>query len=107
MGRGRPGKRRGETRAPTLRNKTHQKLVVEEKNAEDENEVVEEGVVGGEDDADLPRGDDKKADDAKAAREKEHPDKDKIESKGGEGSGGMEPMREMLDVPADPGGQRT
>src|ERR1700678_3877225 len=79
--------------------------VVQQEDAQEENQVIEEGVVGGEDDSDLEGRNDAEADEAEAAREKEHPDQCQFREEREEGSGGVEGVREVLHVPADPGGQ--
>src|SRR6266851_6321052 len=84
-----------------------EEAVVREKNAEGKDEIVQERVVGGEDDADLPGRDDEEANDANAVRKEKHPDEDKLESESAKSAGGVKPARQMLCVPADPGGQRT
>ena len=53
--------------------------VVEQENTEGEHEIVQKGVVCGEDYDDLPRSDDEKADEARTARE-EHEKNDAISS---------------------------
>src|SRR6202521_3148267 len=82
-------------------------MIVEEKDREGKNQIVEEGVVSGEDDADLPGCDDEETDYADATREEKHPDQDKLKSERGKCGGGVESVREMLHVPANPSGQRT
>src|SRR6267378_5181158 len=82
-------------------------MIVQKKNPEGKDEVVQEGVVGGADDADQPGPDDEEANDANAARKEKHPDEDKLESESAKSAGGVKPARQMLCVPADPGGQRT
>ena len=81
--------------------------VVEEEEAEGEDEVVEEGVVGGEDDADFPGRDDAEADEADTAGEEKHPDDGEFHDEGAAGGADLEPVGQMLDVPADEGGQGT
>src|SRR5579875_3132442 len=81
--------------------------IVEEKKPEEKDEVVKEGVVRSEDDADLPRGHDEEADEAKTAREEEHPDDADFHDERGAGGGDVKPVRQVLDVVANPGGQRT
>ena len=89
------------------RNKSEQEIVIEQQDAEREHEVIQEGVVGGEDDAEFPRRDDEEADEAHAARKKEHEDEAEFQHQRARRSGGVKPMWQMLDVPADPGGQRA
>src|SRR6266849_7017070 len=84
-----------------------EEAIVQKKNPERQNKIVQEGVVGSEDDADLPGRDDKEANDANAARQKKHPDEHELESEGAKGAGGVKPVRQVLGVPADPGGQRA
>ena len=61
-------------RLPRLGNETREELVVEEKDAEHQDQIVQEGVVGAEDYADLPNGDDEEANDANATGKEKHPD---------------------------------
>src|SRR5882762_10468392 len=82
-------------------------MIVQKKNPEGKDEVVQKSVVGGEDYADLPGRNDEEANDATAARKKKHPDEDKLESESAKSAGGVKPVGQMLCVPADPGGQRT
>lgn len=72
------------------------KLVVEEKHAHREHEVVEECVVGAEDDSNLPGRNDEEADDAPTAREKQHPDENDLKRQCAGNGGRMKPVREML-----------
>src|SRR5712664_4444577 len=82
-------------------------MIVQKKNPEGKDEIVQKSVVGGEDDADLPGRDDEEANEANAARKEKHPDEDKLESESAKSAGGVKPLGQMLCVPADPGGQRT
>ncbi len=77
-------------------------FVVEEQEAEDQDQVIEEGVVGGENDAYLPWGNNEKADQANAAREKEHEDDDELHDERCAYAGGVEPVGQVFGVPADP-----
>ena len=47
----------------------------------------------------------KKQINANAPWEKEHPDQPKFQHQRSGGAGDVKPMREVLDIPADPGGQ--
>src|SRR6266478_8342811 len=82
-------------------------MIVQKKNPEGKDEVVQKSVVSGEDDADLPGRNDEEANDANAARKKKHPDEDEFESESTKSAGSVKPVGQMLCVPADPGGQRT
>ena len=84
--------------------RTAPEAIVQEKNAEGKDEIVQKSVVGGEDYADLPGRDDEEANDATAARKEKHPGEDKLESESAKSAAGVKPARQMLCVPADPGG---
>ena len=81
--------------------------VVEQKNGEKEDEVVEKGIVGGEDDADLPGGDEEEAGDTPGPGTKGHEDEDELHEQGQGGGADVEPVGEVPEVPADPGGKRS
>jgi len=113
-----PGQRHGGTDHPPARHRTdlgsrrpepeaRQGSVVQQEEAEDEHQVVEEGIVGREDDADLEHGADSKAGEAEWPRQPGEPDEDELQDEREERGGGVEAVRELVDVPADPGGQRT
>ena len=61
-------------RSPGLRDETREELVVDEKDTERQDQIVQKGVVGAEDYADLPNGDDEEANDANATGKEKHPD---------------------------------
>ncbi len=90
-----------------MRNETREEAIVEEKDGEGEDEIVEEGVVGAENHANLPDCDDEEANDANATREEQHPDQEKLKSESAKRGGSVEPGREMLEIPADPSRERT
>ena len=86
---------------------TAEEAVIQQQESKRQNEVIEKGVVGGEDHANFPRGHNQEADHAPAARKKQHPYDDQFQRQGGERRCPMEPVRQVLDVPTDPGGQGT
>ena len=90
-----------------MREELQKKLIIEQKYSKRKDEVIEEGVVGGEGDGDLQRREDEEADDAKTARQKQHPDYEQLGEESEKGGGGVEPVGKLLDVPPDPGGQRA
>ncbi len=61
-------------RAEASGNEPAQEFVVEQEKAQGENQVIEKRVIRGEDDAQLPRRDDEKTNEAYAAREEQHED---------------------------------
>src|ERR1700735_424082 len=81
--------------------------IVEQEEAEREDDVIEKRVIRGEDNSDFKRRDDAKAGNAKRARQKEHPDEHQLDREREEHGEGVETMREVLHVPADPGGKRA
>src|SRR5690242_2056984 len=84
-----------------------EKPVVEQQEREHEYKIIEKRVVRGEDDGDLPRSDYKEQSDANFSGQKSGPDQHEFERERKIRARGMKPMRQMLDVPADPGGQRA
>src|SRR6516165_1010736 len=85
----------------------HEKPVIEEKEAERKNDVIQKGVVGGQDDANLKKGHDKEAHDAETPRQEEHPYNDQFDTHSHRSCCRVEPVRQLLRVPADPGRQRA
>ena len=59
---------------PRLGDETREELVVDEKDTERQDQIVQKGVVGAEDYADLPNGDDEEANDTNATGKEKHPD---------------------------------
>src|SRR5208283_80836 len=57
---------------PRLRRDSQQKTVIQQQESEYQNEVVQECVIGGEDDWNLPSRHNEKADDAPAPWQKQH-----------------------------------
>ena len=89
-----------EARRSTLR-------VVEQEEAEQEDEVVEEGVIRREDDPDLERGDDREAHEPRPGPEPRKPDDAELDDEREHHREGVEPMRKVLRVPADPRRERA
>ena len=87
--------------------KPAEKYVVEQQDAERQDEVVEKCVVGGEDDGNFEWRDDAKAQDAETPGKKEQPDEDELGGESVEDGGGVKPVRQLLDLPANPGGERA
>ena len=94
-------------RAQTGRQESSEVGVVEQQNAQSQNQIIEEGVVAGDDDPNLQRENDPKQRDAEGARQQRHPNQDQLEAQREGRGAGVKPMREMLRVPGDPGGQRA
>ena len=92
---------------PAFGQQLDQQKVVEKQDAERKNQIVQESVVGGQDDADLESGGHTETHYAKAPREKKHPHQHQLHEERNGGRGSMEPMRKLLCIPADPRGQRT
>src|SRR5581483_6726895 len=72
-----------------------------------EDEVIQEGVIRGGNDDDLPGCDDEETDDADAPRQEKHEDKGQFHEERCPNGKGMEPVWKMLHIPADPGGERA
>src|SRR2546426_1172092 len=83
------------------------KAVIEQQYPQREHEVIQERVICGEDDADLPDRYDEEAYDSDAPRQKHRPHQDEFERQCEKRRRRMKPMREMLHIPADPGWQRA
>ena len=77
------------------------------RNPSTQNQVVQERVVRGEDDRNLPRGHNEEAEDAPAPRQKQHEHQAELQHQRGAGGEGVEPVRQVLHVPANPGRQRA
>src|SRR5579883_1556902 len=92
--------------ADFLRDQPLDESVVKQKEAERKDNVVQEGVVPRQNNSDLKRRDDAEASDAKAAGQEQGPAEHEFDSEREADRGGVEPVRQMLDVPSDPGGQR-
>ena len=88
-------------------NKAQQKLVIEQQKSQREHQVIQKRVIRRENDADLPRRDDEEADQPHAAREEHHEHKAQLQPQRSCHRGRVEPVRQMLGVPADPRGQRA
>lgn len=97
----------GEAGAPALGEEAEQGAVVQQKNPEKEDEVVEKRIVGRGDDADLPHRDDDETGDAPAPRKEGEKDEDEFHPQRQRGRKAVKGEREVLEVPADPGGQRA
>ncbi len=92
---------------PACGDKAQQQPVIQQQKSQSEDQIIEECVVGGQDHADLPRRDDTEAYNPPAARQKEHPHQTKLHHQRADHSGRLKPVRQMLHIPADPGGQRA
>src|SRR5690348_5627396 len=82
-----------------------EKLVIQKEKAEGEHKIVQEGVVGADDDADLPARNQEEADDPEFSRQEHHPDQRQFHDQRSQGGEPVETMWEMLKEPADPGGK--
>ena len=106
MDKGRAGTR-CQAGAPALRDKADQGPVVQQKEAKHKDKVVEKRVVGGGDHADLPNGDYHETRQAPGPGQNGKEDEDQLHDQGEAGGEAMEPERQVLQVPADPGRERT
>src|ERR1700733_11064647 len=85
---------------PPLREKLQQKAIVQQQDSQRQNQVVKKGVVGGEDHAHFPRSHNKKANDTPTSRQKHRPNQSQLQRESGKHTRRMEPVRQMLRVPA-------
>ena len=92
---------------PSLRHKPPQKPIVQQQHRQHQHQVVQEGIVRGRDNDDLPRRHDKEARDSPAPGQERHPHQQQFHGQRGAGRRLVEPVRQVLHVPANPGGQRA
>src|SRR6185312_12982717 len=89
---------------PFLRKNAGYGTIVKQQYAQCENQIIEERIVGGRDNYHLPSRCDKKTGDPPTTGKKHHPDQTKFERERCHYRGGMEPVRQVLHVPANPRG---
>jgi len=81
--------------------------VVKQEEAQQENHIIQESVICGEDNGNFERRDDAKTENTKTPGEKKQPNEDEFSRKSVENGGGVKPVRQLLDVPANPSGERA
>ena len=81
--------------------------VVEKEEAERQHDVIQERVVGRENNSDLKGSEDAESGDAEAARQKYEPAQDELGREGEKYRAGVKRVRDLLHVPADPARQRA
>src|SRR5260370_28576248 len=84
-----------------------QKLIIEQKNSQRQDEVVEKCQIRGEDDANLKRCNDKEANDAPSPRQKKHPGKPEFNAQRQQSHSCMKPVWKLLRIPSNPIRQRA
>ncbi len=80
--------------------------VVQQQKSQRQHQVIQKRVVGRDNYADLPRCDNAKANEPRSPRQKHHPDHGQLHAQRACHCGRMKPVRQMLDIPPDPRGQR-
>src|SRR5438477_12662538 len=82
-------------------------MVIKQQNAQDQNQIVEKRIIGGQDYYGLPDGDYEEQSDSPAPGKEHHPDQSEFHDQRGAGGESVKLVRQLLHVPADPSWQRT
>src|SRR5437016_13569907 len=82
-------------------------MVIKQQNAQDQNQIVEKRIIGGQDYYGLPDGDYEEQSDSPAPGKEHHPDQSEFHAQPGAGGETVKRVRQLLHVPADPRWQRT
>ncbi len=87
--------------------KPRQKFIVEQENPQNQNKIIQEGIVASEDDSYLPRRNHKEERDAPPSRQEHGEDQHKLKRQRQGCRGRVEAVRQVMRVPGDPCGQRS
>ena len=90
-----------------LGQKAPQELVIQQQNSQNQHEVIQKRVIAGRDDAQLQGRHDREQHNPKGSRKKQHPHQNEFENQREPRGPDVKPVRQVLRVPPDPGGQRA